>query len=137
MKLLLDTNIIIDVASKRQGYAESGDVLRFCELPGVQGFVSTTTVMDAAYILKKYLALDGVREAVRLLHHIVDVVAVRKVDVLHALEGNWNDFEDAVHAACAARNKMDYIVTRNVGDFSASTVTAVSPDEVLKIIKKQ
>ena len=135
MKLLLDTNVVIDVASRRQGYAASRDVLRFCELPGVEGFVSTTTVMDAAYILKKYLALGSVREAVRLLLHIVNVIAVQKVDVMHALEENWKDFEDAVQATCATRNKMDYIVTRNVGDFSASAVKAISPDEALKILQ--
>jgi len=135
MKLLLDTNIVIDVASRRQGYAESRDVLRFCELPEVEGFISTTTVMDAVYILKKYLAFDSVREAVRLLLHIADVVTVQKADVIQALESNWKDFEDAVQAACATRNKMDYIVTRNVGDFSASAVKAISPDEALKILK--
>ena len=84
MKLLLDTNIVIDIASRREGYAASRDVLRFCELPGVEGFVSTTMVTDAAYILKKYLALDSVREAVRLLLHIVDVIAVQKADLIHA-----------------------------------------------------
>ena len=135
MRLLLDTNVVIDIASKRQGYAASRDVLRLCELSRVEGFVSTTTVTDAVYILKKYITPASVREAVRILLHIIDVVEVRKSDVMYALEGNWKDFEDAVQAACAARNNMNYIVTRNVGDFSASTVKAISPEETLKILE--
>ena len=134
MKLLLDTNVVIDIASRRQGYAASRDVLRFCELLRVEGFVSTTTVTDAVYILKKYLAPGSVRETVRVLLNIIDVVEVQKSDVMRALEGNWKDFEDAVQAACAARNKMNYIVTHNVGDFSASTVKAISPEEALIIL---
>ena len=135
MKLLLDTNIVIDIASKRQGYVASRDLLRFCELHRVEGFVSTTTVTDAMYILRKYLAPGSVREAVRVLLNILDVVEVQKSDVMCALEGDWRDFEDAVQAACATRNKMNYIVSRNVEDFSASAVKAISPEEALKILK--
>ena len=134
MKLLLDTNVVIDVVSKRPGYAASNDILRFCELRKAEGFVSTTTVTDAVYVLKKYLAPGDVREAVRTLLHIVDVVSVQKSDIMRALDGEWRDFEDAVQAACAARNKMTYIVTRNVGDFAKSDVKAVVPETALQAL---
>ena len=133
MKLLLDTNVVIDIVSKRPGYAASRDVLRFCELGKAKGFISTTTVTDAVYVLKKYLAPGDVREAMRTLLHIVDVAVVQKPDIVCALIDGWKDFEDAVQAACAARNKMDYIVTRNIVDFTDSAVKAVLPDEALVI----
>ena len=135
MKLLLDTNVVIDIVSKRPGYAISRDILRFCELGKANGFVSTTTVTDAVYILKKYLTSGDAREAVLTLLHIVDLAVVQKSDIAYALIGGWKDFEDAVQAACAARNKMNYIVTRNIGDFVDSAVKAVSPDEALDMLR--
>ena len=135
MKLLLDANVVIDIVSKRPGYAISRDVLRFCELGKAEGFVSTTTVTDAVYVLKKYIAPGDAREVVRTLLHIVDVAVVQKSDIVRALIGGWKDFEDAVQAACAARNKMNYIVTRNVGDFADSAVKAVLPDEALDMLQ--
>lgn len=46
MKLLLDTNIIVDILARRIGYEESLDVLRYCEVKKTVGIVSTATVMD-------------------------------------------------------------------------------------------
>jgi predicted nucleic acid-binding protein len=37
------------------------------------------------------------------------------------------DFEDAAVHAIAARNKVDYILTRNTRDFSGSVVPAITP----------
>jgi predicted nucleic acid-binding protein len=43
----------------------------------------------------------------------------------------WEDFEDAVVAAAAESSGCDAIVTRNVRDFRATPVAAVTPEEYL------
>ena len=133
---MLDTNIIVDVISKREGYEDSLEVIRYCELEAVYGFVSAVTVTDVMYLLRKHLPPSHVREAVQTLLLIVDVANVLKSDITNAFASGMADYEDAVQASCAKRMKADYIVTRNIKDFGKSAVKAVSPGGVLTIIRE-
>jgi predicted nucleic acid-binding protein len=126
---LLDTNIVIDVLSRREGYEDSLRVLRLCEAGAARGFVSTATVMDVMYILRKHLPADALRDAVRTLLTIVEVAEIQKTDILRAMESEMRDFEDAAAAFCARRIGADHIITRNVKDFSGSPVPAMLPAE--------
>ena len=134
MKVLLDTNIIVDIISKREGYIKSLTVLECCEEGYAEGSVSTTTVTDVMYILRKQTAPNTVRNAMQTLLAILDVADVVKSDITNAFTGEISDFEDAVQASCAARYKMDYIITRNVKDFTNSSVQAILPDDFLKLL---
>ena len=96
--------------------------------------LSTVTIMDVMYILRKYLCSTEARDAVQTLMQTVDVVPVLKGDIHAALTSDFSDFEDAVQAACAARVKADYIVTRNVKDFKNSLVPAILPSDMLKLL---
>lgn len=134
MKLLLDTNIVVDIISRRSGYEESLNVLRCCELLKADGCITTATVMDVMYILRKHIEPAGVKEAVRTFLAIVSVIEIRESDIHAAFDSDMNDFEDAVQAFCAKRNKMDYVVTRNKKDFAMSPVLAILPDEALQLL---
>jgi len=136
MKVLLDTNIIIDILSKRDGYEASLQVLRCCEINKLDGRVSTTTVTDVMYIMRKHSTPELLRESVQTLLAIVDVADVTKADINRAFSGSMRDFEDAVQAACAKRIKANYIVTRNLRDFEESPVRAISPQDLLKLLKR-
>ena len=136
MKVLLDTNIIVDIISKRDGYEESLQVLRCCEIKKIDGYVSTTTVTDVMYILRKHLPPDKLREAVQTLLTTVGVSGVQKADITHAFSSGMKDFEDAVQASCAKRIKAEYIVTRNLRDFEESPVQAVPPADLLKLLRR-
>ena len=131
MKVLLDTNIIIDIISKRDGYEESLQILRGCEIKRIDGYLTTTTVTDVMYILRKHLSPERLRESMQTLMTVVDVAGIRKADVLRAFSSDMKDYEDAVQAACAKRIKADYIVTRNLKDFALSPVKALSPADLL------
>lgn len=136
MKVLLDTNIIVDILSKRDGYEESLQVLRCCEIKKIDGYVSTTTVTDIMYILRKQLPSDKLWEAMQTLFTTVGVSGVQKADILCAFSCGMKDFEDAVQASCAKRIKAEYIVTRNLQDFEESPVQAVSPADLLKLLRR-
>jgi predicted nucleic acid-binding protein len=132
---MLDTNIIVDIVSKRGGYEESLQILRFCEARRVGGFVSAITVTDVMYILRGHAASGSIREAMRTLLAIVDVEGVLRGDIAAAFKSEMGDFEDAVQASCAARVHADYIVTRNCKDFSDSGVPAILPGDALKLLQ--
>jgi len=134
VKLLLDTNVIVDVLSRRDGHEPSIAVIRQCEIGKASGFISATTVTDVVYILRKHIPPPNVREAVQTLLGIVDVAGVLKSDISSALISRMRDFEDAVQAACALRIGAKYIVTRNLKDYVQSPVAAMSPDAVLEVL---
>jgi predicted nucleic acid-binding protein len=134
LKILLDTNIVIDNLARRDEYAESLKILEACENGDIDGAVTTVTVMDVMYILRKHINPAEVRDAVWMLLQIVGVVPALKNDISNAFMWDFSDFEDAVQASCAARIKADYIVTRNVGDFEKSTIPSILPEDMLKLL---
>ena len=134
MRLLLDTNIIVDVLSKRDGYMDSLKILRCCEAKRAEGYVSAITVTDVMYILRKNAAVENARESLLALISIVDVADVTRADIKGAFSCGMKDFEDAAQAMCAGRIGADFIVTRNVKDFVLSPVQAVTPLAALALI---
>lgn len=133
MKLLIDTNIILDVLMKRTNFYESSShVLKFCEVKKAEGFVSAASVTDIHYLLRKATPPEQTRETIKTLLAIIDVASVTKADIQNAFSYNMNDYEDAVQAACAKRIGAEYIVTRNAKDFVSSPVKAIAPDVFIK-----
>ncbi|MBQ4025380.1 MAG: PIN domain-containing protein, partial [Treponema sp.] len=45
------------------------------------------------------------------------------------------DLEDSLQMVCAENYALDYIVTRNTKDFSASKIPAIEPDTFINILK--
>ena len=136
MKILLDTNVIIDNLARRDEYGESLEILTQCEIGVLEGVITTVTLMDVMYILRKSLNTGELREAAKMLMQIVDVVPVLKSDISAALIGKISDFEDAVQASCAARSKADCIVTRNIKHFQGASIPAILPGELLNRLRK-
>jgi predicted nucleic acid-binding protein len=138
MRLLLDTNVIVDIVSEREGYTESLQLLRYCEAKFAEGFISVVSVMDVMYILRKYKPREAgrptLREAMQIMLAILNTAVIQKSDILGAFTGDMDDYEDAVQANCARRIGADYIVTRNLPDFTASPVPAVSPRDALEML---
>lgn len=70
----------------------------------------------------------------RKLLDYVSILDVTDSDCRKAINSDIPDFEDAVLVECAIRNKMDYIITDNLKDFSKSSVPAIdSNDFICKI----
>ena len=85
-----------------------------------------------------YVISRSIRNAVKAKEKIITLTTIINVcdttitDTKKALALNMGDFEDAVIAAIAKRERADYIVTRNLKDFAGSPVPALSPSQVLK-----
>ena len=133
MKLLIDTNVIIDYLADRASFAEHSEkIIELCADGEVKGFLSASSVTDIYYILRKTLGKQKAREGLRALLDAVNIADVGRKDLLGAMELEMADFEDALVSVCAKRNKAAYIVTRNVKDFSGSSVEAITPKDLLK-----
>ena len=138
MKILLDTNILIDYISQRPSFVEDAQtILRLCSEKQVEGCIAAHSIMNAFYILRKALSLEERRETLSNLCCLLTVVGIDKIKIISAL-GNekFSDVEDCLQMECAIDFSADYIVTRNVKDFSNSKIPAILPGEFLKKINK-
>ena len=134
MRLMIDTNIFLDVLLQREPFFESSRaVLKLCEDKKVQGFLSASSATDIFYIVRKGLqSTDAAYKALGSVLDIVKVLTVTNDDVLNAFMQRAADFEDCLLATCAKSNKCSAIVTRNKKDFLDFGITLMSPEELLK-----
>ena len=132
MKVMIDTNVIIDVYQRRDGYESCAQILKLSESKKFKGFLTASTITDIYFILGKYIKDDEqLRTLVKSLLTTVTLEDVFAKDVHAAFDLPMSDFEDALFAQCAKRISADYIVTGNVNDFANSPVKAMKPDEFL------
>jgi predicted nucleic acid-binding protein len=129
MKVLVDTNIIIDILERREPFfQDSYNLIQLAVQGKLEAFMSAGSVTDVYYIINRNLHDAGkAKEKIIGLTTLVDLCDTLAGDINAALTLNVADFEDAVIAAIAKREKADYIVTRNEEDFKDSPVPAISP----------
>ena len=75
-------------------------------------------------------------ENLKALFKIIDIIDVDKTDIFLAMNSNIRDLEDALVSRCADKARTDYIVTRNVKDFTESKIKAILPNEILSLINE-
>lgn len=134
MLVLIDTNVILDILEKRDPfYASSSEILSLCATKKINGCIAMHSISNIFYILRKHYSAENRR---RLLLGILDFLRIAGVDhenVRHALERNdFSDFEDCLQDECAMQHYADYIITRNIDDFSYSNIPAITPQDFLK-----
>lgn len=135
MKILLDTNVILDVLADRQPFADdAARVLSLLEREIAEGFIAAHTVTTLFYLLHRELGLNPTKHALMDLLRLTTVVPVDDDRLLQAMAMSWPDFEDAVQAACAAKAEVDYLVTRNPEDFRGADVEVVGPAELVALV---
>jgi predicted nucleic acid-binding protein len=136
VKLLLDTNVVFDVLTRREPWWEaSASVMSLLEAGQIRGFVAAHTITTLHYLSSKHLGPSQANAAIIELLNIASVIPSDQTLLLRALSLGWSDFEDAGQAVAAVVASADFIVTRNTADFSASPVQSVSPSELLAILR--
>lgn len=139
MRLMIDTNIFLDVLTKREPFFEnSKSVLDLCERRKVQGFLSASSVTDIFYLVHRQLhSIDLAYQALGSVLDIAKVLTVTNDDVLNAYITRASDFEDCLLATCAKSNRCDAIVTRNKKDYLTFGITLLSPEELLELFPEE
>ncbi len=138
MKILIDTNVLIDYILKREPYTESAEKILFlCKNRKIDGCIAAHSVMNMFYILRKEMTVNEIRLFIVSLSKVTDIIGVDKSKIFRAIVNeNFKDFEDCVQMECAKEFCADYIVTRNIKDFQNSVIKPILPDEFLMRIKE-
>lgn len=134
MKVYLDSNIIIDVLQEREPFFK--DSFRIIQLgldSEFETIISAGEITNIYYVIRKSLKDPTIaREKIFLLSNYIKICKATTEDITNAIVLFMPDFEDAVVAVIAKREKADYIITRNEADFENSPVPAVSPSQFFK-----
>lgn len=132
MVLLIDANIILDVLMNRQEFVKDSSMIwKLCETEKAKGYVSALTFAHLVHIMRKQLRPEAIEDIYRKLSLIFTFTDLSVSNLTRAAELNWSDFEYEVQSVTAERIHADYIITRNVRDFSQSKMIAFTPSELL------
>jgi predicted nucleic acid-binding protein len=140
MRVLLDTNIIVDVLQQREPWRQDGEAIFIAAaMNQITACVTAKQIADIHYMTKKLFKgqahIDHLaKQVIGKLMTFMELEDTSAADCQAAMGINNNDFEDAMLMACAARETMDYIVTRNVTHFKGSAVPVVTPADFVKIL---
>ncbi|MHB1154854.1 MAG: PIN domain-containing protein [Eubacteriales bacterium] len=135
MKILIDTNVILDIFLKREPFfLQSYEAIKKAAVNDIECLFSATAATDVFYLLRKGLQdVDKAKECMERLLQLVIIADVLALDIQNALSDSIPDFEDAVVHAVAARNNVDYILTRNTVDSEGSLIPAITPQQFISI----
>ncbi len=132
MKVLIDTNIILDVLCNRSEFIEDSiKIFKLCEVKKITGYISSLSIPNIIYIMRKELDKNKVKEIIEKLSIIFNIIDLKFDDLKKATILNIEDYEDAIQSAQASRIKANYIITRNVKDYNNSKISAIKPSELI------
>ena len=133
MKLMIDTNVVLDVLLERpEFYEKSKAVLDLCESKKILGFVSASSITDIFYLVRRALrSTEETYKVIEALLNIVGVLSVTEADVQRAFLRHAKDFEDCLLAESAKSNNCVGIVTRDSRDFLDFEITLYTPEEII------
>ena len=139
MKLLIDTNVVLDVLLRREPFFRTAaEVLNLTQRDEVWEYVSASAITDIYYIANKQMKdCDAVRDLLKRLLMVVSVVAVSEREIQNALNLAWGDFEDSVQYSVALLNEMDGIVTRNPSDYQEANIRIWLPEQALELFANE
>jgi predicted nucleic acid-binding protein len=138
MRILIDTNIVLDLLLEREPFFEEAIALfELVETSVVEGFIAATTITNIFYILRKAQGKEPALQAISRIASGLEICAVDRTTILQALTSNLKDFEDGVQFACAVLNQMDAIVTRDLSDFASVSLPVWSIAQLQSQLSQQ
>jgi predicted nucleic acid-binding protein len=132
MRILLDTNVLLDVLLKRDPWVtQSSAVWQAHDEGQVSAHVMACAITDIFYVARRLVGLQTAQAAARLCLQTFEICTVdhQALEQAQALAGS--DLEDNLQIACANLANLDAIVTRDKTDFKASAIPVLSPAELL------
>ncbi len=135
MKVLFDTNIILDVLLIRNPFfALSANLLDAVESKDIDGFLCATTLTTIDYLVTKFQNKYVAKLAISKLLSLYSIAEVKQSVLNFANTSNFSDFEDAVLYFSALNVGVDSIVTRNNNDFTSANLPVYTPNQLWDLI---
>ncbi len=139
MRVLIDTNIVLDFLLQREPFFQDAERLfQAIDTGEVVGYVTATTLTDIFYISRKHTrSVEQARQAVSETLIAMVICSVNRAVLESAFGSGLADFEDAVQIFCAVAQGLDAILTRDTQGFLSSPVPVLSIQEFLQQLGTQ
>lgn len=136
MKVLLDTNIIIDLLAKREPFdRDARKLFSFADQKRIQLFASALSFANVSYVLLKKRKPEEAKQILRKLKLLVTIVSLdEKVIDLAINDNEFRDFEDGLQYYSALENHIHIIVTRNLKDFKNSKIPVMTAGQLNEVV---
>jgi predicted nucleic acid-binding protein len=132
MKILLDTNIVLDLLLERDVFGElAKKIFIKVEKGEIDGYLCPTTITTIYYLLNRHLTKKDCNEAIKSLLNMFFITKIDKKILIESLDNSGVDFEDSVIYTSADFENIDIIITRDKKGFHNSKVKILPPNEFL------
>ena len=132
-KLLIDTNIVLDLLAKREPfYKSAAQVFSLADKHKLKLTVSSLTFANTNYVLARLKSAKEAREILRKFKILVKILSLNEKIVDLALnDEDFKDFEDGLQYYTAIENNQDFIITRDLRDFKQAKIPVMTAEEYL------
>jgi len=136
IKLYIDSDIILDLLLKRYDYYNNAaELMTKIDKRKYKGYTTPLVIENIHYIMKKFGGKKKSIKNIRKLRKLISILSIDEKIVDEALLSDNTDFEDAIQYITSEKNNIDFIITRNKGDFKNSKLPVLNAKEFLRIEK--
>lgn len=136
MRVMLDTNIVLDHLLNRMPWADDATALWLANSVGdFDAFVSAITPVNVFYVARKAVGAVLARRITASLLDAVGICAVNQAVLRAAHALAFKDYEDAVQHASASAAGMDAIVTRDPAGYVGAALPILAPIDLLRQLR--
>jgi len=136
-KLFVDTNIVIDLLSRREPFfEEAAELFSLADKKQIELSVSSSTIANTSYTLLRQMDSDKAKSVLRKLRLILKILPLDdKIIGLALNDDNFSDFEDGLQYFTAIEDEQELIITRNLKDFKNSKLPAMTAKQFIESIE--
>ena len=129
-KVLIDLNIILDFLNKRNFHEEAANIINMCVEKKLFGFIAAHEITTLSYfLLKEKKDKNKAADIISALLDMFNIIPIDEKILREALFSPVKDYEDAVIEVSSVKNSIDYIISRNLGDFKSARVQVFTPQQ--------
>ena len=137
MRILLDTNIVLDVLLNREPFVrDSRRLWQMVDDGAFDGSIASFSLPTIHYICQRHAGPAAADAAVDTCLEAFEVCPLYRECILAARHISGNDFEDNLQVACAMTDFMQGLVTRNPQDFTNAPIRIYTPAELLDVLRR-
>jgi predicted nucleic acid-binding protein len=130
--ILIDLNILLDYLFNRTGHETAAKIINMCARKDVKGFVCAHEITTLSYFLNKSVKdRNKVVTTISKIMKMFQIIEINAKILNAALYTELTDYEDAVIEVSSKDRNVDYIITRNIKDFTKDI--AITPDDYLAL----
>ncbi len=137
MKIIfVDSDIILDLIAKRDPfYTAAAKFFTYIDKSDFSAVTSPVVISNIFYILQKLKGRDFALKNIRKLRVLLGIITIDEKIIDLALASDIKDFEDAIQLYTAKQNNIEFLITRNVKDYSDKDINIMTAEEFNKIVE--